>query len=58
VTREVILAFAVLYPLTYFAVHIPASLLNTLWSKDVSPPVRCRLYFAAIASGGWQASLS
>lgn len=48
VIREVLLAYAVLYPLAYFALHIPLSLLAGTWGKGVPMPVRSRLYFAAL----------
>ncbi|MFN7055915.1 hypothetical protein [Hyphomonas sp.] len=52
VTREIILAFAVLYPVAYFTLHIPASLLIGFWGKGVTLPVRSRLYFSTIVPAG------
>lgn len=52
VTREILLAFAVLYPVAYFTLHIPVSLLAGAWGKGAPMPVRSRLYFATLVPAG------
>lgn len=52
VTREILLANAVLYPVFYFGLHIPVSLLIGAWGKGTPMPVRSRLYFSTLVPAG------
>lgn len=51
VVQEVLLAYAVLYSIAFFVLHIPMSLLAGAWGKGVPMPVRSRLYFATLVPG-------
>lgn len=48
IAREVLLAYSFLYALAFFVLHIPMSLLVSVWGKGVPIPVRSRLYFATL----------
>ncbi|MFN4025125.1 MAG: hypothetical protein ACK4MQ_09840 [Hyphomonas sp.] len=47
-TRDVLLAFSVAFPIAYFGVHIPLSLIAGTWGPQTPLPVRSRLYFSTL----------